>query len=416
MNPKMILSSPSKLVDRDFNLKIKGLKPNQEMKLQAKMQDDMKRTWSSYGIFTADDRGEMDLTKTAPDKGTYSKCSPQGLIWSMQLEENNTSLPPIFLKQGSQSHRIVFQLLLEKEIVDEKELQINFCSSDIEKTNINNPVIGKFFKPETKDKLPAVIVVGGSTGGFFWAEQMAALLSTKGYAALALNYFDPNNNNLPNELIEIELEYFKEGLNWLKNQPQIDKNEISMMGISRGGELSLLFGSYFSKTLTSIVSYVPASHVFEGIAMGGHKGKSAWTYQNKSIDIIKYPEDTIFSRDKNPANLREIHDRALNEATSEQFKKARIQIENINCPILMISGGKEATWSSAKMCETMMETLKNNNNPHQSKHLNFENMGHTFFLPNIPPIIANPSVKPKHAAQANKKSWTAALKFLNKHF
>lgn len=415
MNPKIILPSINQLIDESLKLQITGLKPNQQVKIQAKMQDDVKRIWNSFGIFTADYKGTIDLNTTAPKKGSYTGCDPNGLLWSMQMKESNTPFPPIFLKMSTQSHKVSFYLLIKDKIKDKREVYINFTNSDTEQIVVQDLIVGKLFKSKGKNNLPAVIIVGGSTGGLFWTEQIAALLSNKGYAALALNYFDIQNDNLPSELIEIKIEYFKKALDWLKNKPEIDNSNISIMGISKGGELSLLFGSFFSKHLTSIITYVPSSHVFEGISMVEHKTKSSWTYKNTPIDFVQYPSNTKFSKNMNPTDIRKIHDNALNSSASKQLENARIPIENISCPILMISGEKDNTWPSSKMCRDMMQTLEEHNNPYQSKHLNFSNMGHTFFLPNIPPMIDHPSVMAKNAANANKKAWEATLNFLVKH-
>ncbi|SCZ07630.1 Acetyl esterase/lipase [Alkaliphilus peptidifermentans DSM 18978] len=416
MDPKIILSSTNQLIDQNVNLQITGLKPNQQVKIRAEMQDDVERTWHSYAIFTSDHEGRINLEKVAPDEGFYTNCDPNGLLWSMQLKESNVYFPPIFLKMSTRSHKVSLYLLVEDEVKDKREVQFNFTNSDTEEENIENPIIGKLFKPKEKNNLPAVIIIGGSTGGLLWAEQMAALLSTKGYATLALNYFDIQNDNLPSELIEIKIEYFKKALNWLEGKSEIDKNNISIMGISKGAELSLLFGSYFSKHLASIIAYVPSSHVFEGISMDEHQTKSSWTYNNYPIDFVKYPVDTKFSKDMNPMDIRKIHDAALNTSTPKQLESARIPIEKIESPILMISGEKDTTWSSSTMCKDMMQTLEKNNNLYQSKHLYFNNMGHTFFLPNLPPMIDHPSVTAQDAANANKKAWNATLKFLVDHF
>lgn len=416
MSPKIILESTSQLIDQNLKLQIAGLKPEQQVKIQAEMQDDVGRTWHSFAIFASDLEGKIDLDKTAPKEGSYTDCDPNGLLWSMQLKENNAQFPPIFLKMNTQSYMLSFYLLIEDEVKDKKEVQINFTDYDTEQIIIEDSIVGKFFKFKEKDNLPAVIIVGGSTGGLFWTEQMAALLSTKGYAALALNYFDVQNENLPSELIEIKIEYFKKALDWLKSKYEIDKNNISMLGISKGGELSLLFGSYFSDLLASMIIYVPSSHVFEGISMGEHQKKSSWIYKNCPVDFVHYPVNAKFSKDMNPIDIRKIHDTALNAATSKQLQGSRIPIEKIKCPILMISGEKDATWPSSKMCRDMMRTLEEHNNPYQSRHLNFNNMGHTFFLPNVPPIIDYPSISVQDAANANKKAWEATLKFLAEHY
>jgi dienelactone hydrolase len=311
---------------------------------------------------------------------------------------------------------VIFYLTVEDVIIDKKEIQMNYTTTNIKGIDIEKPVTGKLFIDEEKNNMPGIIVVGGSTGGLFWAEQVAAVLSTKGYATLALNYFDPTIKRLPDKLIEIPLEYFEKSLNWLKKHPQVDENNISMMGISKGGELSLVFASYFSHQLTSIISYVPSSHIFEGIAMDGHPKKSSWTYKSEALDFVKFPKDSVFSMTMNPLDIKKIHDEALMKGSHQELENAQVKIENIDCPILLISGDKDTTWSSAKMCTHLMTILEENNNPYQTKHVNFKNMGHTFFLPNIPPIIDHPSVSAESGAKANKTAWKNTLEFLSKHF
>ena len=86
---------------------------------------------------------------------------------------------------------------------------------------------------------PAIVWLGGSEGGL--REGTAALLASHGYATLALAYFgvDP----LPPELIEIPLEYCKEGIDWLKAQPSVDAQHIAVLGGSKGAELALLLAA-----------------------------------------------------------------------------------------------------------------------------------------------------------------------------
>lgn len=415
MNPRLLISKKNKLVDEDIKIKVNGIDLNKKFKIEAKMKDDFNRIWKSYASFISNSNDEINLNDINPIESSYKYSNSNDLLWSMKLLDNNINFPPMFLKNNINTYNVIISLIIDNKVFDNVEVTVNFTSSDIKKEEISNPIVGKFFTKKKLNKSPGVIVLGGSNGGIFWSEQIAALLSNKGYSCLALNYFDFKNEELPSELIEIKLEYFYKAINYMKNHSNIDENKISIVGISKGGEASLLLGSYFSNEINSIVSYVPSSNVFEGISMDKHPRKSSWSFKNKPLDYIKFPKYKTFSMDMNLDDIKKIHDKALIKATKDETNNSRIKVEKINCPILMISGEKDNTWSSKKMCTDMIRTIEKHDNPYQSIHLNYKNMGHTFFLPNIPPIINNPAVKIEDAAKANIDSWKKVLNFLSKY-
>lgn len=416
MAGEIIISDNYKMIDEKLEIRIDGLLPYQDIKLEAEAQDDMGRTWRSFGIFVANKEGEINLSKVKSKSGSYIGCDAAGLLWSMTLQEETCSYPPMFLKMSTVHHKVTFRLLSEGVIQDEKIIYMNFIASDTETIMIEENFVGKLFKPKGKNNLPGLVVLGGSTGGFMWSEQIAALLSAKGYAAIALNYFDYQGDyGLPNELLEIPLEYVENAIEYLRKHQDVNLNKIGILGISKGAELSLLIGSITSQRLAAVIGYVPSSHVFQGISMENNKGKSSWTYKGKHVSFIDYPKDIVFTMNMDTSTLRKIHERALLEAGTQKIKAAKIKVEKINSPILLISGEKDATWPSSKMCETLIESLKKDNPPYKVNHLYFPDMGHTFFIPNLPPILDGPLVTAYDAAKANKESWDSVLQFLDEN-
>ena len=113
-------------------------------------------------------------------------------------------------------------------------------------------LVGVYFAPtDSEAPRPALIILGGSGGDV--DEAKAALLASRGYATLALDYF--GNAPLPIGLSEIPLEYFETAIEWLKVQEGVDADKIGVIGTSRGGELALLLGATFPE-IKSVVSYV----------------------------------------------------------------------------------------------------------------------------------------------------------------
>src|SRR5438128_7337617 len=64
--------------------------------------------------------------------------------------------------------------------------------------------------------------LSGSSGGL--PQELAALLASHGYAALALAYF--SYEHLPAELVAIPLEYFETGMRWLHAQQGVQDDRL----------------------------------------------------------------------------------------------------------------------------------------------------------------------------------------------
>lgn len=204
-------------------------------------------------------------------------------------------------------------------------------------------------------------------GGLF--EGYAPTFSSHGYAALALPYYgiDP----LPPGLYKIPLEYFKTAIDWLKSQENIDSKKLVVIGFSKGCELALLLGSTFPE-IRAVIGY-----------SGTGFADSAWTYKGESV--IGY-----------------------------------IPVENINGPVLLISGKKDLRCSSSDMSDMVIERLAEHNHPYFYKHLSYEGAGHNIWLPYFPfPKHGDGSIRgggnAKDNAFASSDSWKKVLDFLKEN-
>ena len=103
-------------------------------------------------------------------------------------------------------------------------------------------LVGMFFTPAGQGTFPGIIVLGGAEGGLN-SEDVAALLASRGFAALALAYFA--TGNLPQSLEEIPLEYFKKAMDWMRRQRGVEKNRLILIGTSKGAEAALLLASQY---------------------------------------------------------------------------------------------------------------------------------------------------------------------------
>jgi dienelactone hydrolase len=201
---------------------------------------------------------------------------------------------------------------------------------------------GIYFSPVARHgRRPAVLALGGSGGGAPF--DMAALLASHGYPALALNYFKAPG--LPRTLSRIPLEYFARGLRWLGRQPGVDPRRLVVEGASRGGEAAMLIGATFPSLAHGVIGLVPGYQTAPGFPTGG----AAWTYGGRDI-----PADRL------------------------------IPVERINGPVLTASGGEDAVWSSSVSTDQIDLRLSDHHFRFPHERLDFPHAGHDIDVPYKP--------------------------------
>ena len=399
--PTLDVQPAKALADEPVSIQASGLEPGQLITLTASMSDDFNRKWQSFATFIADSDGAVDVTTQAPITGTYTTVDPMGLIWSMLPVATIPKDDWGYFANAYNSTRMV----TIKAEVDGDQIATAYTErirfpQNIEETPITEDgLLGYLYTPLGVDTgegtYPALIILGGSDGSI--GTQMAAILASHGYVTLALDYFgDPP---LPAELVEIPLEYFKNAIDWLQTQESVDADKIGVIGVSRGGELALLLGATYPE-ITAVVGYVPSSVVIGGISSTNPGEKSAWTLNGTPIPF------------------------ATSWETSEENT---IPVEQINGPILLISGKDDQIWPSSVLSEIAMDRLRENDHPYPYEHLSYEEAGHIIGLPYWPTTgwgIINPLTgelfntggTPQSDAAASADSWQRLLAFLENAF
>lgn len=218
--PKLDVTPEKALADVPVKIALSHLKPHEQVTIKASRRFKDDAIWSSSALFEADDKGNIDVSKTAPVSGSYQGIEPMGLFWSMGPAESTVAAP-------LNKDEVLLSVYSHNKLILQKTLSRLFASSEVEHKDINEEgIVGVLYYPKQLKQGPAIITVTGSSGGI--STMTSQLLASHGYAVLALGYF--GMPGLPATLENVPLEYFQKALHWLKKQPQVNPDSIALWG------------------------------------------------------------------------------------------------------------------------------------------------------------------------------------------
>ena len=418
MEPELIVQPQQVLIGDPIRIQVNNLSANQMVKLTVTGQDQLGNIWTSEATFQAKATGIVDISTDAPVEGSYQGVDQAGLFWSMTCKPTGEYVSPF----------AVIRFLTVTLMVDgEKKVSQNIeriAYQHIEQQNLTEPIVGVFFKPqEITQPTPALIVLGGSEGGYNqgWA---AVLASKTRMPTLALAYF--GLEGLPSTLENIPLETIQKAIDWLNQQPTVKKDCFGLIGASRGGELAILAASIFPQ-IKAVVGYTPSGIIWEGI---GNQNTSAWTFQGKPFPYLRVMisdemNQLFLEAQKNgtvyfnaPSFLYSL------KMQQSQIPEATIPVENSKAAFLLIGNPQDGVWPSDVLSKMTIDRLQENNYPHPYELLSYNNGGHMLIpYPYYPTTMRKfylPTVKvweglggtAKDAAKAAENSWPKVIDFL----
>lgn len=409
-------------VDEPVNIHLLGFKPQQVVTLRAWIRDDSDEIWQSHASFETDDRGNVDVNSQKPLSGTYNDIDGMGLFWSIRKYAYER-VGSFISKKGTSPVEMIFTVEMEGQLVASTKALRLISAPDVEETLIRDGgLVGTLFKPAGPGPFPGIILVSGSGGGELLASRARLLASRYGYATLSLGH--TNKEHLPKYLVNIPLEYFETAIHWMQAQNTIRGDRLGILGHSRGGELALLLGAMFPQ-IKAVVAYAPSSVVWGGYNNKAGKEQSSWSFNGRPLPFVpnSVSRKKRYELWKIPYESRPIF--LMNLENVPALKEAMIPVENINGPVLLISGQDDRVWPSSLMSEMVIKRLKGHNHPHFFKHLSYKGSGHNIGVPYgsttaitfrhpITGTVFSLGGNAKDNAFSNADSWPQVLKFLEK--
>jgi dienelactone hydrolase len=238
-------------------------------------------------------------------------------------------------------------------------------------------LVGELFVPDGDGLHPGVLALHGSGGQP--RRGVAALLASEGYATLAVQYFgDPDP--LPDALKEVPLEYFERATAWLRDQSGVADADVGLVGQSKGAEAALAVASRCD-WVGSVVATSPSAYRWQALDQSPRDPSSSWSADGEPLPFVPFgapPRET----DRGTVVCLDGYEASTERSDDEVLDPARIPVEKIEAPTLLVSGGEDTMWQSGDFARTVMKHLDGED--HEHRH--FEDAGHGFGIPYSPRI------------------------------
>jgi dienelactone hydrolase len=398
-------------MDQKVSIRVTGLAPREEVTLTLSTQDAIARSWQTGALYKADRNGVLDLAQSPVASRLYPGSEYMYLFSHLKLNRGEKG-PHLYLSNVQEPMLCSLEFVGETSGVVRSELKRQFTTENVTMKQVRqHGLIGSYFAPITKKPVPGLLIIGGAIGGSLWTERAAALLANRGFACLALTYF--NAGNLPDNLVEIPLEYFTTALAWLREQDEVNENALGIVGKSKGAEAALLIAER-AMDIRCVVCYSAPAVVYQGVQASGPvlSARSSWTHRGQPLPFVPCYQEGQAINLETLKNLSAIH--SANLDTNYIVRSAAIKVENSHSKFMFIAGEADEVWPSVRFGEMLMSRLAASQRIHGSLLLTYPNAGHGIDIPFLPPspvgggsVIAN--------AKASEEAWQKMLEFLNKH-
>ena len=418
--PRLIVTPETTLVDERVHLRARGLPAGARVVVRSSMPYG-RASLRAEAAFVADANGRVDLDAMAPVAGSYRGADGMGLLWAMRVDRARAAAPDTAERAGAWAPPapfvVGFELVIDSTVVARASATRRFVGAGVEMHRVTEPgVKAHVYLPAGSGRLPLVVVLGGSEGGY--DDLRASMLASRGFATMAVAYIGIPDS--PAELFEVPVEVVERAVAWAERHPRVDASRIGVMGHSKGAELALAAASRIPR-LRAVVASAPNDAVAQGIDRNGRsRPTSSWTWRGQPLPFVRQVPPPAFEaqfREHGPPyRLRILHEASRRDSAS--LRAAQIAVESVNGPILLVSGEDDQMGPSTEQAESIVARLAAHGFRHRVEHLRYSDAGHQI----LPPYLPTP---PRSDGQfwmmggtaegylrADVASWARTLEFL----
>jgi len=276
-------------------------------------------------------------------------------------------------------------------------------------------------------KLPFIIVLGGSEGGFA-NPHFSVNLSYEHYIVISVAYFGIKGT--PDCLMNINIDALKPLVNYLKSHPLNDGTPISLIGVSRGADYVTHYAKENPDDIGSLILVAPDTYMYgRARCTKTLLSNSSFLIDGEVIPYIPYVSLNWWQRamvriQNNKTGASDLRYRKklwLNNLSNKTKLMARLPLRDIDIPVLILKGGDDRL---SEFDEKTIE-LKRSQNVLIKR---YENAGHKIFGSIFSPMYQSKQLTDKKGnirlrggtdeanAEARYQVWISILDFLEDQY
>lgn len=358
--PRILVSKQFSMIDETIDIEIIGLKPFEEVVIEAKRLSSTSNPFylQSYATYIANDKGEVNLASQQPINGTYFGVEPMGLFWSLERIDDDSEITASTSEVHSLSPQSVrLSLFINNEEIHQVTIQRLWQAPHITRESIR---------------------VEGLVGTFFYEKN-----------------------------------------DWMKKQDEVADGWLGMHGTSKGAELALLAASLFSD-IRAVVALNGFAVPFSAIVPWTDDEflPPAWQYKgkplpylspNNPVEVALACKEMWNEKKGNPLGMWY----AALASNPTEVKNAIIPVEKINGSILLIGGDADEV-DTVGLSKLAVDRIKEKHSNNVCEQLIYANAGHAISIPNIVQSFVQGT---KHDTNfASKDSWEKTIAFFHNSY
>ncbi|XP_004584467.2 acyl-coenzyme A thioesterase 1-like isoform X1 [Ochotona princeps] len=394
--------------DEPLRIAVRGLAPEQPVTLRSALRDEKGALFRAHARYRADARGELDLARAPALGGSFAGPEPMGLLWALEPDRRFWRLT----KRDVQTPFVVELEVLDghdpepERVLTRAVLERHFLRPGVRREAVRaGRVRATLFLPPGPGPFPGIVDIFGVGGGL--PEYRASLLAGKGFAVLALAYY--NYEDLPKNLNRVHLEYFEEAVNYLLGHPQVKGPGIGLLGNSKGGELCLTMASFLKGITAAVI--INGSAVTTGVTLH---------YKDVTLPPIGASRSRIKMTKDGFADIVDV----LNSPLKEPGLKSFIPVEKAECTFLFLVSEDDHNWKSEFYANEASKRLQAHGKE-KPQIICYPGAGHYLEPPYFPLCRASHHVlvggpvfwggEPRSHAVAQADAWEQLQAFFHKH-
>ncbi|XP_037616541.1 peroxisomal succinyl-coenzyme A thioesterase-like isoform X1 [Sebastes umbrosus] len=413
--PPILSVAPSRaLVDEKFKVVVENLPPGSPVTLHSLHHSEDKDYWEAYGHYISDHRGTVSLAEDLSFGGTYTGKEAMGLLWSMRpvpgsrkglrLRKMNICSPLLVNISVYSGH--VVEGFREQAPLASSLTERWYMGPGVQRIEIKEKgVRGTLFIPPGPGPFPGMLDMWGGGGGLL--EYRSALLASRGYASLALEYFAASEL----KSADIGLNYFETAFNIVKDHPQVIPDKVGLFGLSLGSIVTILLAVGSSVIKPRCCVCVSGNHIFPiGEAL---RGFNQLLHSNAHKVCVDENNHQIW--------------RGMGLPIPDD-PSLKVDVGRINCPVLLVNGQDDQNIATVEAAEDMAQIMRAAGKEHLLTRLEYPGTGHLIEPPYTPHFRATNFIKDgnekavllwggqtKPHSDAQEDSWNKILAFLQQH-